>query len=138
MLHVLKRDIILLLPQPTHSFPAPISCPGFYLVTPVTHPSAQGSEPLNAVLNPAVQHEISHASVISALIYTTAPVVSESRTTGSSVYERETDNVRKKREEREREMGKRTMMCVRVETQMTDRNAEKLPAIKTSAVMTAV
>lgn len=35
-------------------------------------------------------------------------------------------------------MGKRSMMCARVETQMTDRNAEKLPAIKTSAVMTAV
>lgn len=62
-MHVLKRDIILLLPQPTHSLPAPISCPDFYLVIPVTHPSAQGSEPLNAVPNPAVQHEISHTSV---------------------------------------------------------------------------
>lgn len=47
--------------------------------------------------------QVSHMD-ISTLIYTTAPVVSESRTTGSSVYERETDNVRKKREEREREM----------------------------------
>lgn len=32
---------------------------------------------------------------VGTLIYTTAPAVSWSRTTGASVYERETDNVRK-------------------------------------------
>lgn len=52
----------------------------------------------------------------SSLIYATAPVL-------GSVYEQEM-NVRKKEEEKK--------------TELTDRNVEKLPATKTSPVMTAV
>lgn len=53
----------------------------------------------------------------SSLIYATAPVL-------GSVYEQEM-NVRKKEEEKKK-------------TELTDRNVEKLPATKTSPVMTAV
>lgn len=54
----------------------------------------------------------------SSLIYATAPVL-------GSVYEQEM-NVRKKRRRKKKK------------TELTDRNVEKLPATKTSPVMTAV
>lgn len=89
----------------------------------------QGPEPFNVILSvlssTKFQIQVSHKD-ISSVIYITAPVVSYSRTTGASVYNLETENMRKEREEQD--MGKGSMICVRVcvETQMTDRNAGKL------------
>lgn len=109
--------------------PSPLSCPVFLLVTPVTNPSAMGQKHLMQSCSPsaAFQQEVSHTHVPHGHQHTWfAPQLQQSVSHTSLVLLCMSS--------RQRTWEK--TWCVW--KHMTDRNAEKLPATKTSAVMTAV